>query len=87
MGYFERGADMRQFDEVFLWLRGAAEGGHAHAQYLLAMMYWEGWGTGKDPAEAHRWVLAAQANGVVDNLGLVPRIERGLHQRREKPKG
>jgi len=38
-----------------VWLRRAAESGHARSQYMLGLSYSRGWGMKRDDTEAERW--------------------------------
>lgn len=51
--------------QAAVWLRRAAESGHARSQYLLGLNYSRGWGVKQDDAEAERWfnLAARQAYG------------------------
>lgn len=49
--------------EAVLWLKQAANGGHAEAQYALAEAYRRGEGTLEDEAEAVTWYRAAARQG------------------------
>ncbi|MCA3136173.1 MAG: sel1 repeat family protein [Rhodocyclaceae bacterium] len=44
-------------------MRAAAEGEHAHAQFLLGNMYLRGDGVAADPVQAHLWLSLAASNG------------------------
>lgn len=46
-------------DKMFFWMREAAVGGWAQAQYELAVFYYEGKGVAPDPAEALVWLERA----------------------------
>jgi uncharacterized protein len=45
------------------WLRKAAEQGLPQAEYRLALAYDQGYGIGRDPAEAYVWMLLSSAAG------------------------
>lgn len=45
----------RDDTKAAVWLRRAAESGHARSQYLLGLNYSRGWGVKQDDAEAERW--------------------------------
>lgn len=49
--------------EALLWLKQAARGGHAEAQYVLAEAYRRGNGTPQDEAEAVTWYRVAARQG------------------------
>ena len=84
MQIFGQGTSPEIHAEALRWFRRAAEGGFGRAQYMLAMMLWEGWGTERDPERASAWIDAAASNGVMDGARLKPRIEAWLAQQSEQ---
>lgn len=63
---FRRGltfAHDRNFVEAAKWYRLAAEKGHAEAQFLLGVQFFEGLGVKKDEVEATRWYRKAAEQG------------------------
>ena len=58
---------------AFNWLLRAAEAGDAGAAMDVATFYATGHGTPRDPIEAEKWALIAEARG--DTSGLRPKIE------------
>tara|TARA_B100001248_G_scaffold262713_1_gene261349 strand:- start:7170 stop:7832 length:663 start_codon:yes stop_codon:yes gene_type:complete len=57
--YFEK----QDYDNAFKWLYRAARKGHPEAQYGVGILYREGWGVGKNPREAKRWIKQAAMQG------------------------
>ncbi|MDO9225211.1 MAG: tetratricopeptide repeat protein [Pseudomonadota bacterium] len=53
----------RDDDKAAVWLRRAAEAGHARARYMLGLSYSRGWGVRRDDAEAERWFNLAADQG------------------------
>jgi TPR repeat protein len=62
----ERAFNHRNFATALKELQPLAKQGDAKAQVLLARMYMMGYGVLKDPAEAHKWLEAAAAQGNPD---------------------
>ncbi len=44
------------------WFRKDAEQGHADAQFLLGLMYDNGWGVPQDYVQAHMWYKLATSS-------------------------
>ncbi|MCZ6554249.1 MAG: hypothetical protein O7A67_10670 [SAR324 cluster bacterium] len=78
MDAFSAASTPEEFARALDWFRRAAEQEYGRAQYMLAMMHWEGWGTARDAEAAYRWLLRAAGNRVMDGAGIKPRIERFL---------
>ena len=78
MDAFSAASTPEEFAQALDWFRRAAEQEYGRAQYMLAMMHWEGWGTARDAEAAYRWLLRAEGNLVMDGARLKPRIERFL---------
>ncbi len=64
-GDFHGWALTRDDAKAAVWLRRAAESGHARSQYLLGLIYSRGRGIRQDDGEAERWfnLAASQAYG------------------------
>ena len=63
--------------------RPLAEQGHAEAQAMLGIMYFEGWGVPKDDAEAVKWYRKAAEQGharAQTNLGYMYKEGQGVAQ-------
>ncbi len=81
---FERGYaafDLRQYARAAEHWRTAADLGHARAQNGLGVLYRDGLGVTRDPAEAARWFHASAARGYafgMYNLGLLYRDGTGV---------
>ncbi len=68
-GSFEEGKAALQrgdYQRAIALLQPLADRGHADAQTVLAMMYWDGRGVGKSPSEAARWFRRAAEQGNAD---------------------
>jgi len=62
----------RDDTEASVWLRKAAEKGHAVAQYELGIFYVRGYGVAKDEVEAAHWIRKAAEQG-----GVLPQVSVG----------
>ena len=64
--------------EAVKWYRKAAEHGNAVAQYNLGLMYANGIGVIKNPAQAHAWFNVAGSNGNEDAKKTLAIIEKQM---------
>ena len=69
---YQRGAERNKKAESAKWYRRAAERGHADAQYILGLMYFEGdMGVPWDDAEAVKWCRRAAEQGHSEAQGIL----------------
>jgi len=59
--FYGRGVP-HSYGEATNWYRKSAERGHPVAQYLLGLMFKEGWGVDRDLVEALKWMTLAKPN-------------------------
>jgi len=65
MSYLRGGMGVEKSgSEAERWLRAAADQRHAQAQYMLGLMYWNGWGVPKDSRKGVPWIQAAAEQGI-----------------------
>ena len=57
---------VKDYDEAIKWYRKAAEQGNADAQYMLGVMYFDGFGVAQDNKLAYVWSSVSAANGDVE---------------------
>jgi hypothetical protein len=53
----------QNYPEAIKWFEKAAYQGHIEAQYNLGMMYYQGYGVGKNIETARKWLLLAEKQG------------------------
>jgi len=77
----------RGFDEVppdpggaFRWYSIAAAQCDPKAQHNLAVMHFEGQGTGKDPLQAYKWLVISERNGDLDASQAAAELARSLSE-------
>ena len=78
---------LKDVEAAAAWLRRAAESGHAHAQFQLAVMHCTGEGVAVDLEEAVRLYAAAAESGHVEamyNLGVMQMKGMGTEADPEK---
>jgi TPR repeat protein len=61
--YSGKNGGRKDFRKAFPLLLFAAQGGHTAAQYSIALMYFQGEGTGKDLNESIHWLTEASKGG------------------------
>jgi hypothetical protein len=82
-GASEASGDPEELRKATVWFRKAAEQGHPHAQFNLALAHHEGRGVPQNYTEAVKWYQAAADAGVAEaqlNLGLMYRQGEGVPQ-------
>ncbi len=82
-GYEEFKTALKQKTDSFVWLKLAAEKGHAQAQYQVGMHYVNGKDTEQDDAKALQWLQKSAAQGyrpAQSYLAWMAMLGLGTHQ-------
>jgi len=72
------------YENAYRFVKPLAEQGDAHAQCILASMYFNGQGFPQDYTEAAKWFRRAAEQGHAEaqhNLGLLYKVGRGVPQK------
>ena len=62
------------------WLMRAAKGGHAQAQHTLGVLFFDGYGVGRDLVEAYKWLTLSSKAGYLKSTKLRQKIKVHLTQ-------
>jgi len=77
----------RDYAHAFTLYEQAALNGESSAQFMLGILYENGWGTGKDPRKALDWYMKAAEQGHPDslyNLGVMHFYGNGIPKDRNQ---